>query len=116
MTAFPLFADHVDTWSDRLDLRGWVSERPVLNAEVCHEFARALVGDQPYAIIETEYFGGVGEQAAAVYRAGRELMPPSVAEFGPINAALRLLGIVQGEHADEFNAVGLQRHRRFDSI
>ena len=41
-------------------------------------------------------------------------MSPAVAETGPINRALRHLGVLPGAHHDEFEAVGLPRHRGFE--
>src|SRR5262249_48891583 len=57
---------------------------------------------------ETDYFGGRGIQTAAVFRDGALVFGPESAEFGPINAALRLLGVgVTPPAADEFDTVGL---------
>ncbi|WP_371655920.1 MULTISPECIES: hypothetical protein [unclassified Streptomyces] len=72
------------------------------------------------AYVEAEYFGGVGEQRAAVWAEGAVVLGPlHVPEdqpFGsagnPISQALRRLGVVAGAATDEFAAVGLHRHRR----
>jgi hypothetical protein len=64
----------------------------------------------PVAYIETEYFGGKGTQSAAVWRDGRLLMPPAKAPLGPINRALRYLGIRFVWSRDAFQIVGLGRH------
>ena len=45
------------------------------------------------AYVETDYFGGTGMQAAMVWKAGAVIMPATKEESGPINAALRLLGV-----------------------
>jgi hypothetical protein len=66
------------------------------------------------AYIETDYFGGVGEQAALVWRAGEVVMPAAKGKRGPVNAALRLLGAKAGRSNDEFDAIGLGRHRHTD--
>ncbi|MFF9119242.1 hypothetical protein ACF09Y_27355 [Streptomyces massasporeus] len=73
----------------------------------------------PVAYVEAEYFGGVGEQRAAVWDAGTIVLAPlHVAEGepfppagGPVSQALRRLGVVAGPAEDEFSAVGLDRHR-----
>jgi hypothetical protein len=66
----------------------------------------------PVAYIETDYSGGTGAQAAVVWASGNLLMPPTLAETGPINAALGLLGVQVDASCDEFDAVGLGVHRR----
>jgi hypothetical protein len=61
---------------------------------------------------ETEYFGGDGAQGAAVFRQNELVFGPQWATFGPINEALAMLGVrVVPPAYDEFEAVGLQRHR-----
>ncbi|QDN94804.1 hypothetical protein FNV58_00330 (plasmid) [Streptomyces sp. RLB1-9] len=71
------------------------------------------------AYVEAEYFGGVGEQRAAVWADGSVVLGPlHVPEgqpFGsagsPISQALRRLGVVADAATDEFATVGLDRHR-----
>lgn len=73
----------------------------------------------PIAYVEAEYFGGVGEQRAAVWADGAlELGPldePTKKRFSravsPISQALRRLGARRSLGEDEFEAVGLDRHR-----
>jgi len=66
----------------------------------------------PLMYFETEYFGGVGGQGAAVFRNGDLIFGPNWAEVGPINPALKLLGISSEPPArDEFETVGLHLHR-----
>ncbi|MCZ1009547.1 hypothetical protein [Streptomyces lydicus] len=73
----------------------------------------------PVAYVEAEYFGGVGEQQAAVWDGGALVLGPLHAQEGrafppagsPISQALRRLGVVAGAGEDEFSAVGLDRHR-----
>ena|SRR5262245_24042472 len=61
---------------------------------------------------ETDYFGGQGTQAAAVFQDGALVFGPESAELGPINAALQLLGVrIAPPAVDEFDTVGLGRHR-----
>lgn len=60
---------------------------------------------------ETEYFGGMGTQGAAVFRDGELVFGPQSAELGPINNALAVLGVRTVPPAvDEFETAGLQRH------
>jgi hypothetical protein len=61
---------------------------------------------------ETEYFGGDGAQGAAVFREGELVFGPQSATRGPINEALAILGArVIPPARDEFETVGLHRHR-----
>jgi hypothetical protein len=66
------------------------------------------------AYIEAEDFGGRGLQASIVWEHGATIRPLEVATYGPINAALRLLG-VQRAGTDEFDALGLGRYRHTDA-
>ncbi|WP_326556592.1 hypothetical protein [Micromonospora sp. NBC_01796] len=85
----------------------------------------------PVAYVEAEYFGGVGTQCAAVWHGGTLVYGPcaepplprtrdeplgrrTASTRSPISAALHRLGVVRGEHDDEFAAVGLGRHRDLD--
>lgn len=62
--------------------------------------------DPLFAIIMTDYFGGIGEQRAAAFR-GTQFIPTEPT----INAALRVLGVVRKDGLDEFDTVGLSKHR-----
>ncbi|WP_165950309.1 hypothetical protein [Actinomadura sp. GC306] len=76
----------------------------------------------PVAYVEADYFGGTGTQSAQVWDAEEVVLgplhlgarEPSAAAGTPISQALRRLGVTKGNHADEFDAVGLRRHRRTD--
>jgi len=73
----------------------------------------------PMAYIEADYFGGTGQQRAGVWDEGRLAFgplhngadEPFPAEGSPISQALRHLGAQRGNQGDEFDAVGLIRHR-----
>ena len=67
------------------------------------------------AYIETEYFGGLGDQAAIAWREGRVVLSANRADIGPINAALRVLGAAAQGQLDEFESVGLGRYRSNES-
>lgn len=70
-----------------------------------------------FAFIETEYFGGSGGQAAAVFNPG--LAPVRFTdeqEPNPINLALKLLGVPALDAADEFDTLGLGRFRRLEAL
>jgi hypothetical protein len=74
----------------------------------------------PIAYVEAEYFGGAGEAQAAVWADGVLVLeaqdePTAVLSGGDISAvsqALQRLGVRKGRRdLDEFEAVGLGRHR-----
>lgn len=65
--------------------------------------------------VETEYFGGSGDQGAVALRGRKVLYGPTRSPIGSINAALSAVGIQKQEPAvDEFDTVGLgaKRHTR----
>lgn len=101
---------HSDYWAEQLGIPYRNHSDLILDNDVTRFFAQAL-GLGRYALISTDYFGGTGTQQAAVYEAGQTLMP---ATPGGINAALRLLGVRRGLLTDEFDTIGLGRHRSFD--
>lgn len=64
------------------------------------------------AYVEADFFGGVGTQTAATWQAGTVVMAPKHRDgLGPINEALRFLGVVPAPGQDEFEAVNLGRFR-----
>ncbi|MER5563872.1 hypothetical protein [Streptomyces sp. NPDC002506] len=71
------------------------------------------------AYVESEYFGGAGEENVAVWRNGRLVLGPLHLAEGelppdagtPVCRALRELGVRVREREDEFTAVGLGLHR-----
>lgn len=74
----------------------------------------ALIGTGCVGYLEAEYFGGHGEQAALLWADGRRQFV-SDTSYGAINTMLRRLGVTKGgSQHDEFEAVGLDRHRDTD--
>lgn len=75
----------------------------------------------PVAYVQAEYFGGTGEQRAAVWADGALALGPldepakgTSRQVSPISRALRRLGARSSPDKDEFDAVGLYRHRHSD--
>ncbi len=62
------------------------------------------------AYVETEYFGGAGDQGAIVARGEKIIFEPTEGD-GSINTALRLIGARKEAAHDEFDAIGLGRFR-----
>ncbi|MCZ7647785.1 MAG: hypothetical protein M5U26_21430 [Planctomycetota bacterium] len=93
------------------------------------EWAAALSRFGPVAYLEAEFFGGIGSQAAVVWQEKRVTLGPlhtqTVWKDGAcsalplreqaFNTALRLLGVNADGHPDEFDALGLGRHRRTEA-
>jgi hypothetical protein len=71
------------------------------------EWARELSKKGPVAYIEAEYEAGDGWQAAVVWRHEQRIYGPERRARGPVNGALRLLGVAKGTATDEFEALGL---------
>jgi hypothetical protein len=74
---------------------------------------RDLSGGTAVAYVETEYFGGEGFERSAVWRDGTIVLGP-LDGAGSINRALRFLGVVAEPGREEFDLVGLGRHRSID--
>ncbi len=83
--------------------------RPVI------EFAKAISRTVPVAYIEAIYTGSYGGQSSIIWKDGKVVLGPLVSEKnpepGPINEALRFLGVSTGESGDEFATIGLHLHR-----
>ncbi|MFF4856594.1 hypothetical protein ACFY2N_17055 [Streptomyces rubiginosohelvolus] len=76
----------------------------------------------PIAYVEAEHFGGVGKQRAAVWADGSLALGPLgpldepakqrlSRAVSPVSRALRRLGTQRDVGKDEFESVGLNRHR-----
>ncbi|WP_330241185.1 hypothetical protein [Streptomyces sp. NBC_00525] len=95
--------------SARLDLPDGLSDtfptEAVLRDLVCEVTG---TGRPQFAIIQTDYFGGLGGQWAAAFR-GEERLTPAGAS---INQALAALGVRATDSLDEFDVIGLGEFRR----
>jgi hypothetical protein len=73
----------------------------------------------PVSYVEADFFGGVGSQRAALWVGGELVLGPLSVDDNqpfedagsPISQVLRHLGVAQANYRDEFEAVGLGRHR-----
>jgi hypothetical protein len=102
---------HTDYWTERLNFQYIDDDVEIpLDCETTHYFAEEL-GISKYAIIHTDYLGGIGDQFAAVYEHGCVAM---AAEADGINRALRLIGVKCLPGLDEFDSINLSRYRHFD--
>jgi hypothetical protein len=82
-----------------------------------HALAIEISHDSPVAYITTTYFGGRGGQGALVWNKGSLRFSPATPGYdqnwpnSPISQALRVIGVVAEEGMDEFDTVGLGKHR-----
>src|SRR5581483_12196107 len=63
----------------------------------------------PIAWIETDYFGGFGTKSAILWKDGKKKRFREA--FGGIDKAMHELGVVCKGDKDEFDTLGLGRHR-----
>jgi hypothetical protein len=98
------------------------SDRPLGFWKLPGGFDRVLrdwSSDGPVCYVEAEYFGGYGGQRAALWVDGEVTLGPLAADAGqgsapagsPISQVLRQLGVKRDDHHDEFDTLGLGRHR-----
>ncbi len=111
-----LNVNHSDYWTEKLNCPRVGSTQIILDCGVTHLFARALFGDRPFAIISTDYFGGYGDQSAAVYEGNAVVFQKTSTTPGAINEALKRIGVKRGWFSDEFTALNLAKYRCFDKF
>ncbi|HMQ10443.1 MAG TPA: hypothetical protein PKC21_02610 [Oligoflexia bacterium] len=123
ITMFPLEANYCDFWSEKLNIFGSPSEHtyPLLNSNVVHHMMNTIASTPTFAIIETDYSGGVGDQAAAVYQGKEILMSPQRNKKKVINQAIKKLGVrvpffLRLFFVDEFQFLKLDQYRIFDEM
>lgn len=97
---------------DELDMAGFWFSHHRLTAELA---SSSVEGDLLY--VEAEFFGGTGEQGAALFRGGtivwsRPMGPiPRHSQLSPISDGLSRIGVEQWKGLDEFEVLDLGRHR-----
>ena len=116
---FELSLFHIDhyysaCWQHKLQTKGQLElsniNSPVFPAEIaiCDIVKRISSSEIPeYAIIMTDYFGGVGYQYANVFKNNTN----ADKKVKTINQALRHLGVPANDSQDEFDTVGLNKIR-----
>ncbi len=121
----PLDDDLHDHLHESYGTGEWLDDGLQLSSGDIAFAARASAGTA-LAYIETEYFGGMGSQAAVLWEHGALRLGPAVMtayearkrpqKLWPINAALRALGIEATDTDDEFQSFGLANFRSNDAI
>jgi hypothetical protein len=93
-------------WGDKLNL-SFDSESDTIDwaCELTFFFAKEL-GIEKYAIIQTDYFSGMGSQCASLYENGK-----AVIKEKDINEALHELGVSRTHEKDEFDMINLSEYR-----
>lgn len=104
-----LFELHTDFWSKKLKLENRSLSKIILDDTVTHFFAKEL-GLSTFAVISANYFGGVGEQYATLYRNDELVLE------GTINEALKALGVQVLKGKDAFDSIGLSKYRDFSIL
>ncbi|WP_196884895.1 hypothetical protein [Aureivirga sp. CE67] len=69
-------------------------------------FLAKEIGMKKFALIQTDYFGGFGEQYAAYFENGEKVLHNVT-----INEALKELGVRRSEELDEFDTINLGEYR-----
>ena len=83
-----------------------------------HALAIDLSHKSPVAYVSTYYFGGQGGQDALVWDKGTLQFSPTSPGYeqnwpnSPISQALRMIGVVAEQGMDEFDTIGLGKHRK----
>jgi hypothetical protein len=80
-----------------------------LSSEV-EDWAQQISSKGLVAYVEAEFFGGEGDQSAVAWNAGSCVLGPIYEQYS-INRALKLLGVDRKNAHDEFDAMGLGKHR-----
>jgi hypothetical protein len=123
LTLFWTHLYHTEYWQLRLGLAGFL-EVPTANTSslllpnhcVVAHFVATLTehADPVFAVIWTDYFGGMGDQCGALYR-GETLVTDERPDYGTVNCALRGLGVPRQGDRDEFDTLGLDKYRSIPS-
>jgi len=79
-------------------------------SEVVSAWLRRLSRDTTLAYLEVEFISGEGTESAVVWRDGVRVLGP-LHGTGAVNRALRTLGVSVHPRREEFEVVGLGRHR-----
>lgn len=109
-----------EAWSKRLGIPG---ELPIPDS-IAPPYPRdrvlvtlmQTITQQPepvFAIVATEYFGGIGSQAAFVFQGEKRVTPEGE---DSINAALARLGVTNTPGHDAFETVGLDKIRSMPAL
>ncbi|MFE1592053.1 hypothetical protein [Nocardia sp. NPDC058705] len=113
LTLFPLTHEYTAYWQATQGVAEQIERSPDMPRLFPTEgVVRVIAADltarshPSFALVYTDYFAGVGDQWAATCVAGGAIRSVST-----INAALRMIGVTATAGLDEFDTIGLGRHR-----
>jgi len=110
LTLFHVDHHYANYWQFIFGLKGflestkteyWIIPTELVLAELMNKISAS--SEIEFAIISTDYFGGIGSQFASVYK-NETLVSRSIKT---INQALEYLGVKREKGLDEFDTVGL---------
>lgn len=104
-----LDAAHADHWAETLGVGYKNFSDMIHDSAITLEFAKSL-NISKFALISTDYFGGVGEQFATVYENDKRML--GVSKNG-INQALSMIGVKRSGDKDEYNSIELGKYSNF---
>ncbi len=103
--------DSIDYWEQELGLSSKSQSSKIEWAcELVFHFAKEL-NMQQYALIQTDYFAGMGEQSASLYEDGKLIL-----EHQTINAVLAKLGVERTLEKDEFDVLNLGEYHASENF
>lgn len=115
LTLFHIDHYYSGYWQSKLQIQGRLATHNINSLifpceYVLYEIVKAisLEDDVHWAIIQTDYFGGTGTQAANVFVNEQNIDQKTE----NINQALRALGVIATADYDEFDTIGLDRIRQ----
>lgn len=114
LTLFYIDGSFTAYWQKKLEQKGFLES----NCDVVTWYPREFVifhllklvsktEHLEFALILTDYFGGVGQQFANVYKENKNVD----FKIDTISKALKYLGVEKGDHYDEFDTIGLGKYR-----
>lgn len=78
------------------------------------------IGIKKFALVATDYFGGLGSQAGRIFENGNEIFLDGYNDQEPlfkgtrINDVLKYIGVKRGKKSDEFDTINLSKYRSFE--
>lgn len=97
--------DHIYHWSKKLGINDFSHSDDISQDHELSWFWAKELGWSKFAIIQTDYFGGVGYQFACLYDDGARVIESD------INTVLEALGVVPLPNLDAFDTINLTEHR-----